>query len=110
MMNIYHVKLRSGTDLISAGSLHQNFIYLEEPVEVISDMGTLIALPWLQLSKERTAKLPMNMIAVVNEASAEAESYYVQYLRRIMIERAKDSSMDRDLQLAIEESFSAPKH
>jgi hypothetical protein len=108
MMNIYHVKLRNGTDLISAGVLNTSTISLEDPVEVINDMGSLIAVPWLQLSKERTATIPMNMIAAVNTASDEAASYYASYLRRSMIQSATQA--ESELLLAIEESQSVQKH
>ena len=85
-MQLYHVKLNNGDDLLGWGSITEDrkIIRLEDPVQIIIDPEYgFFAKSWLLLSDKKYADLHATNIMTVGHASDKAVKYYDEFKERL---------------------------
>lgn len=114
-MNLMHIKLKSGIDLIAyvidSDSTH---LTLQDPVQFGFDPNNgIFGIDWLLLSETTTVKLPHADVYFSNVGSAKANQFYTEFTSKLS--SRKDATTDyagelENMLQALMESKSNIKH
>lgn len=99
-MNLKHVKLNSGDDIICTIENHKTFFRIHNPILIYIDpeLG-MMAKNWLALSASTYVDIMANKIMFSTDASETAITYYQEFVNYV-------SSKSTDLEDEVEQTLS----
>ena len=115
-MQLVHMKLRSGTDLITYITQEsKSHFTIKNPVQFGFDPSNgIYGLEWLLLSENNSGDLFKGEILMINKCSERATKFYNEFMNRHSEDnRSEDLPTDNDLEsmfTAMLESKAAIKH
>lgn len=112
-MELMHIKLRTGEDLLGEVEKLNNGYRITLPISFELDLNDgFFAKSWLLFSSENSVLLSKDDIYFCNQASEKAINYYEEFVHRYMEDLPHDTSTSdvEDLLMSILESKSSTKH
>jgi len=112
-MQLLHVKLKNGEDLLTFGSLSKNkeTIQLTSPISMDLDpeLG-IFAKTWLMYSDADTVNIPTEQVMFVNPASLKAIQYYNDFTDKLQGKRTETVNEFEELFETMMEAKASTKH